>query len=278
MVTCPGLFRALFGLLLTIVCAQRVDDPVSPWSSSNGSTNSEVGRDDLAAVYALLQVAQAFATENPRLASYIVQLGSTIIGKQTLDNIGYDVALDETGTRLCVGGSRRFGRRLRSPTTCTGVARLLEPTPAGERYATHRGRGCDFQAWPNEHQHAVHVVHGACFLRPAVRRTFVMALLADTHEGWTDVHADGSARTYILCTGAASEAEATNTEAMIKMWSEKSPREAIEALGEDDIVVTNQSDKDQQLKILKNFAESAGGLYDQAVAESAMPLAFEIEQ
>jgi len=107
-----------------------------------------------------------------------------------------------------------------------------------------------------------------------------LSLRTLTNDGLMSTPTD-QRRTYILCTGAASEAEATNTEAMIKMWSEKSPREAIEALGEDDIVVTNQSDKDQQLKILKNFAESAGGLYDQAVAESAMPLAFlafEIEQ
>jgi len=94
------LFRAPLGQLLTIVCAQRVDDPVSPWSSSIGSTNSEVGRDDLVADYALLQLAQAFATENPRLASYVVQLVSTTIGKQTLDNIGYGAALDETRSEL----------------------------------------------------------------------------------------------------------------------------------------------------------------------------------
>jgi len=110
-----------------------------------------------------------------------------------------------------------------------------------------------------------------------VGRLSWLSLRTLTKDGLMSTPTD-QRRTYILCTGAASEAEATNTEAMIKMWSEKSPREAIEALGEDDIVVTNQSDKDQQLKILKNFAESAGGLYDQAVAESAMPLAFEIEQ
>jgi len=110
-----GLLCAWLCLLSAIECARPVDDPVDVLPSSNSSTTSEeVSDDDLVTDYALLQLAQAFATSNRRLAAEIVRLGSTIIGKQSLDNIGYDIDMDQTGSRLVVGAFLNDYRKLNS--------------------------------------------------------------------------------------------------------------------------------------------------------------------
>ncbi|CAK0821933.1 unnamed protein product [Prorocentrum cordatum] len=84
-----------------------------------------------------------------------------------------------------------------------------------------------------------------------------LSLRTITANGLMSTPADQH-RAHVVCTGAANQAEATNLE--------------------DDIIVTNQGDKDMQLVVLDDLAKNAGGLYKRAVAESAVRSAFEIGQ
>ena len=68
------------------------------------------------------------------------------------------------------------------------------------------------------------------------------------------------------CMGAANEAESIHIESMYATWSEKTPEEAADVLGEDDITVTNMRDKEQQLGVLRELASNAGSIYTMAVA------------
>ena len=73
----------------------------------------------------------------------------------------------------------------------------------------------------------------------------------------------------MLCMGAANEAEDIHIHSMHETWSDKTPEEAAAVLIEEDIVVTNQRDKDQQLKVLYELAARAAILYASAMGALA---------
>ena len=68
----------------------------------------------------------------------------------------------------------------------------------------------------------------------------------------------GQRRAHLLRAGAANEAGMTSRESMHETWSEKTPRDAAEALGPDGLTVTNQGNKERQVTALKDLASREG--------------------
>eukprot|EP00971_Amphidinium_carterae_P000931 18169-Amphidinium_carterae.1 len=82
-----------------------------------------------------------------------------------------------------------------------------------------------------------------------------------THRADVQGVITGGDRHVIQCLGAARMGnEKANAEALLAIWADKSPLEASNILASPDVLVTNQKDKDQQLKKLQNLNEEVQGL------------------
>jgi len=64
---------------------------------------------------------------------------------------------------------------------------------------------------------------------------------------------DGERRWAVACLGSYADTAAENTTALEKSWHEVSTEVALRKMRSDDIQVTNQSDKDEQIKKLQNL-------------------------
>eukprot|EP00662_Eupelagonemidae_sp_cell21_P057539 gene57539-biopygen50994 len=65
----------------------------------------------------------------------------------------------------------------------------------------------------------------------------------------------------IVCIGAAKKAESIHVEGLIESWMPLTPEQACQRLMEDDIVVTNQKDKQVQLGVLRGLQQYLPSLY-----------------
>ena len=58
---------------------------------------------------------------------------------------------------------------------------------------------------------------------------------------------------------------------MITTWADKAADIAADLSAQDDILVTNQKDKDEQLNVLRTLAKSAGSIYEGVMRKQITP-------
>ena len=99
---------------------------------------------------------------------------------------------------------------------------------------------------------------------------FWLALRTITSNGLEPTPED-QRRMSIQCIGASKEAEDIHVQWMITTWADKAADIAADLLAQDDILVTNQRDKDEQLNVLRKLARTAGSIYEDVMHKQIAP-------